>query len=267
MHKSTVFFLLLLVSLISSCKSYKDLMMFSDLTSSRDFLKGYPINPPEYQIKKLDNLYVSILSQNPEMNTLFNPASGQMGVTGGTFQMYGDLSSQYINGYQVDLNGDIYLPFLGAIKVEGATIQAAESRIMAKALDFLKEPSVKVRLLNFRVTILGEVNNPGTYYNYDKSISVIDAISKANGITDFAVIEKVLVMRKTESGTETFRLNLQQSQNVLNSEAYYLQPDDIVYIEPGRNKNTRLNAQSTLLVFSGVTTLLLILNFLSNINN
>jgi polysaccharide export outer membrane protein len=243
--------------------------MFSDLTNTRDFMKGYPIEPPEYHIKKLDNLYVSILSQNPEMNLLFNPAMGQMGGTtgGGTNQMYGNLESQYINGYQVDLNGNITLPFLGTIKVEGATIQAAESRIKIKALDYLKEPSIKIRLLNFRVTVLGEVTTPGTYYNYDKSLSVIDAISMAKGITDFAEIDKILIMRKSESGTETFRLNLKQSQNVLNSEAFYLQPDDIVYVEPGKNKNARLNSQGTLLMFSGITTLLLLANFVYNLNN
>jgi len=241
--------------------------MLDDLRDSRDFLKGFPISPPEYQIKKLDNLYVSILTQDPEMNLLYNPAMGQLGPQGGTFQMYGDLTSQNLNGYQVDLNGNVNLPFLGAVKVEGATIPAAEARIKAKALDFLKEPSVKVKLLNFRVTVLGEVNVPGTYYNYDKSISIIDAISMAKGITDFAVINNILVMRKVEGGTQTFRLDLQNSQSVLNSEAFYLQPDDVVYLEPGKNKNTRLNSQSTLLIFSGITTLMLIINFVYNVNN
>jgi polysaccharide biosynthesis/export protein len=270
--KRNVLSVVLLFSLpfFLSCKSYKDLILFSDLTNNRDLLQGYPINPPEYQIKKQDNLYVSILSQNPEMNLLFNPAMGQIGSTSaatGTGQMYGELSSQYINGYQVDQKGNINLPFLGAINVEGATIQAAEARIKARALDFLKEPSIKVKLLNFRVTILGEVNAPGTYYNYDKSISVVDAISMARGITDFAEINKVLVMRKTDRGTQTFRLNLQQSHEVLNSEAFYLQPDDIVYLEPGKIKNTRLNSQSYLLVISGITTLVLILNLINNVKN
>ncbi len=267
-NKIISFILFCTVPAILSCKSYKELTMFTDISSNRDFLQGYPISPPEYQIKRLDNLYVSILSQNPEMNLLFNPAMGQTGSTStSTTQMYGELSSQYINGYQVDLKGNINLPFLGAINVEGATIQAAEARIRAKALDFLKEPSIKVKLLNYRVTILGEVNMPGTYYNYDKSISVIDAISMAKGITDFGEIDKVLVMRKTDRGTQTYRLNLQQSQDVLNSEAYFLQPDDVVYIAPGKNKNTRLNSQSILLAISGITTLVLILNLINNVNN
>lgn len=252
---------------ITSCKSHKDLIYLQDLESSKEFLRGLPKEAPEYHIKKDDNLYVSILSQNPEMNLLYNPAMAQAtGNQTGTQQMYGTLSIQYLNGYLVDEQGNISLPILGKIHVEGATVQQAESKIMIKALEYLKDPTVKVKLLNYKITVLGEVQNPGVYYNYDKSISVLDAISMASGNTNFARIEKVLVMRHTDQGTETHRINLQVSKSLLNSEAYFLQPDDIVYIEPGRNKNTQLNSPALFLAFSGISTMVLILTLILNNN-
>lgn len=248
-----------------SCKSYKDLTLLTDIQADQDFLRNMPQDAPVYHIKKDDNLYVSILSQNPEMNLLYNPAMAQTtGYQTGTQQMYGDLASQYLNGYQVDQEGNIDLPILGKIFVEGASIPVAESKIIIKALEFLKSPTVKVKLLNYKITVLGEVNTPGTYYNYDKSISVLDALSMAHGITDFAQIDNILVMRHTDLGTETFRLNLQSSHSILNSKAYFLQPDDIVYVEPGRNKNAKLRAPSLLLFFSAMTTLAVVFTVFYN---
>lgn len=242
--------------------------MLSDLESQKEFLRNMPQDPPVYNIKKDDNLYVSVLSQNPEMNLLYNPAMVQSGTSqSGTQQMYGSLSSQYLNGYQVDQDGNISLPILGKISVEGVSIPVAESKIMIRSMEYLKDPTVKVKLLNYKITVLGEVVNPGTYYNYDKSISVLDAISMAKGITDFAQLDQVLVMRHTDKGTETYRLNMQLSSNLLNSEAYFLQPDDIVYVEPGKNKNTALRAPSALLALSVVTTVALVFSLVYNISN
>lgn len=267
-NKTIGFLLLCTIPVIFSCKSYKDLIYLQDLEASEEFLRGLPKEAPEYRIKKDDNLYVSILSQNPEMNLLYNPALAQStGNQTGTQQMYGTLPIQYLNGYLVDEQGNINLPILGKINVEGATIPVAESKIMIKALEYLKEPSVKVKLLNYKITVLGEVQNPGVYYNYDESISVLDAISMANGNSNFARIEKVLILRHTDQGTETHRINLQSSKSLLMSKAYFIQPGDIVYIEPGRNKNTQLNSPTLLLAFSAVSTVVLVLSLALNYSN
>lgn len=258
-------FLALIIILISSCRSYKDLTYLQDLTSDKEFLRALPKDAPEYHIKMDDNLYISVLSQNQEMNLLYNPALAQsLGSQAGTQQMYGTLQSQFVNGYQVDEEGMVNLPILGKIHLEGVSIPDAESKIMIKALEYLKEPTVKVKLLNYKITVLGEVKKPGTYYNYDKSISILDAISMANGITNFAQLENVLVMRHTDQGTESHRVNLQSSSNLLNSDVFFLQPDDIVYVEPGRNKNTQLRSQETLLIFSGITALTLVMTLILN---
>lgn len=266
-HKPYYLLLFLILSSLFSCKSYKDLTYLQDVGENEDFLRAMPKEAPPYLIRPNDNLFVSILTQNPEMNMLYNPAMPQTTSTqAGTQQMYGELTSQYLNGYPVDLDGYIMLPVLGKINVESKTLPEAEERIKAKALEYLKEATVKVKLLNYKITVLGEVNTPGIYYNYDKSISVLDILSKAQGNTDFAQIDHVLVLRHKENGTETFRLNLQSSDQLLNSDAYYLQPDDIVYVEPGRNKNIKLRSPAILLYMSGITTLVLIINLINNVN-
>ncbi len=260
-----IYYLSLLLGflLLSSCKSYKDLIYMKDVGTGQDFLRAVPQEVPEYHIRTSDNLYVSILSQNPEMNQLYNPALAQnSGNQTGTQQMYGELSSQFLNGYQVDLGGYITLPVLGKIRVDGLTPAEAEIRIKARASEYLKEPTVKVKLLNYKITVLGEVTKPGVYYNYDKSINVLDAISMANGNTDYAEINNVLVLRHIQTGTETYRLNLTSSRALLTSNAYYLQPDDIVYVEPAKYKNIKLKTPTILLVLSSITTVVLILSFI-----
>ncbi|NJN24881.1 MAG: sugar transporter [Cyclobacteriaceae bacterium] len=265
-HRLPLLLLLIALSTFFSCKSYRDFTYLQDVGEGEDFLRSLPKEPPPYLIRPNDNLYVSILTQNPEMNMLYNPATPQTtNAQAGTQQMYGELTSQYLNGYPVDKEGYIVLPVLGKINVEGMTLQDAEIRIKTKAMEYLKEATVKVKLLNYKITVLGEVNTPGIYYNYDKSISVLDILSKAHGNTDFAEIDHVLVLRHKEKGTETFRINLKSSTQLLNSDAYYLQPDDIVYVEPGRNKNIKLRSPAVLLYFSGITTLVLIINLINNV--
>lgn len=250
---------LLLVLNLVSCRSNKDLVYLSDL-EGEGLQKGMPAAVPEYRIKTNDNLYVNITTLNPEVNQLFMPSMG-MGAAGGTQQMYGDQSSQYLNGFQVDTEGKIILPVLNKVDVAGLTIQEARNRIQEKANEYLKDASVKVKLLSYKVTVMGEVRTPGVYYNYNNSLTVLEAISMANGITDYAHIKKVLVLRPSDQGSKTYRLDL-SSKKLLASEAFFLQPNDVLYVEPDKYKNVRLNSTFYSLLLSSVTTFLVILRFL-----
>ena len=111
--------------------------------------------------------------------------------------------------------------------------------------------------MSYKVTVMGEVKNPGTYYNYSNNITVLEAISMANGITDFASISRVLVMRPTDKGSKSYRLNM-TSKELLASEAFFLLPNDVVYVEPDKYKNVKLNSTTYSLALSSVTALLAI---------
>ena len=245
----------------NSCRTNKDLMYFRDI-QQQEYLNGIPGVVPEYHLKINDNLYVSVQSLDPEVNKLFNVSQGNGGGAGGQ-QMYGQLAGQYLNGYHIDVNGDIQLPVLGKIRIVGLTSEQARAKIQEKTDEYLKDATVKLKLLSFKVTVLGEVVNPGVYVNYNNSLTVLEALSMASGTTDFARINRVLVMRSKAGGSEFYRLNLSQNK-LLASEGYFLQPADIVYVEPHKYKNTTMNAPIYSLLLSTISSVILILNFWNN---
>jgi polysaccharide export outer membrane protein len=167
------------------------------------------------------------------------------------------LPDQYPNGYLVDSNGNIALPILGYIGVAGLTQAEAQTKVQERANEYLKDASVKVKLLNFRVSVMGEVRTPGVYYNYSSSLTVLEAISMANGLSDYARIRRVLVMRTTDKESKTYRLDLSR-KDFLKSEAFFLQPNDVIYIEPHKIKNTNLNSSVYSILLSTVSTAVLI---------
>ncbi|MCY1635017.1 polysaccharide biosynthesis/export family protein [Marinifilum sp. D737] len=259
MNKQFLFILLMAGLFFSSCKTSKDLVYLNN-TSDEELLEGMPGTIAEYVIKTNDNLYVDIQSMSPEVNAMFNPTK-TAGASGGTQQNFGEPSSQYLNGFLVDLSGDISLPVIGKVGVAGKTLNQAREAIQLRADEYIKDASVKVKLLSFKITVLGEVKKAGVYYNYNNNMTVLDGISMANGITDYGRIQKVLVMRTTDKGAKTYRLDL-TNKKFLSSDAFFLQPNDVVYVEPDKYKNVKLNSPMYTLFLSTISTLILILNVL-----
>lgn len=253
-----IILLILTVFFISSCRSTKDFTLFQDLTGGQN-IPGISDKVQEYKVHPYDNLYINIKTLNPEVNRLFDASETTTNYAAGTQQMYGDYVSQYINGYQVDSAGFVTLPIIGNIEVAGLTLKQIQDRVQKRSLEFLKDPTVKVKLLSFKININGEVINPGVYYSYNEKLNILEAISMARGLTDNAQINKTLVLRETSKGTKTFTVDL-TSKNLLASEAYYLQPNDLIYIGPGKNKHVELNSTSYSLFLTTITTLLLVYN-------
>jgi polysaccharide export outer membrane protein len=223
-------------------------------------IPGLPVKAPEYLIRVYDNLYIDVQSMNPEVNQLFSTAKS--GYSSGTSTEYGQVSSQYLNGYRVRENGTIVLPVIGEVIIVGMSEESAREAIQKKVDEYFKDATVKVKILTYKVTLLGEVKIPGVYYNYNKSLTILDALGMANGTTDYASVRKVLVIRPTESGTKSFRVDL-TDKKLLASEAYYIYPNDVLYIEPDRYKNFSLNSTVYNITISVVTTSILILTFLT----
>ncbi len=258
MHKQLLFLLFSLsVGLLTSCKPNKDLIYLSNV-SDQEEQAGLPGAAPVYTVKASDNLYVDIQTTDPEINVLFNPTKG-MGTTGGTQQNFGQESSQYLNGFLVDLDGNVQLPVIGKVAVRGLSLPQVQSAVQQAADKYLKDATVRVRLLSFKVTVMGEVKSPGVYYNYSDKLTILEGISLANGETDYSSIKKVLVLRPTQEGSQSFRLDL-TNKSFLASPAFYLQPNDVVYVEPDKNKTVKINAPMYSLFLSTVSTLILVLN-------
>jgi polysaccharide export outer membrane protein len=235
-------------------------MVYLRNVADKELMEGVPSDAPVYKVKINDNLYVDIQSLSPEVNMLFNPSNNE-GNGSNTFHNYGTVTTQYINGYQVDLNGYITLPLLGKFKLAGLTLEECKALVQKKTNEFIKDGNVKLRLLSYKLTVLGEVKHPGVYYNYNASITVLEAISMASGISDYAHVKDVLVVRPTDKGSKSYRLDL-TDKKFMSSQAFYLLPNDIVYVQPDKYKSVKVNSTFYSLILSSVSTLILILSVL-----
>ncbi len=241
---------------IMSCSTKKNITYLMDLEDEAT-MKGVPADPEEHTIRPNDNLYVSVRTINPEINELFANTGGSEGASA---PRYESGAGQYISGYQVDNDGLIILPVIGAVKLKGLTLKQAQTEIQKKADEYLKEANIQVKLLNFKINILGEVSKPGVYYNYNNSLTILESIGMAGGITEYAGLKDVVVVRMTPDGTKSYKIDLTK-KNALKSEAFSLQPNDLVYIKPQSMKSTRLNSGMYSLFLSSISTIILILKF------
>lgn len=245
MKKSYFLYTSLVFILIqTSCTTSKDIRMFQE--SGEESTQFYIApSPPEIKIKPFDNLYITIKTLDPEVNSIFNPTStgaGQ-GYTSGTSQNFGDPASQYINGYRVSIDSTVTLPILGKINFVGLNLEQAQEHLKTRAEEFLKDPTVQVKFLNYKVNIAGEIKTPGLYFNYEGNLNILDAIGRANGITDFADLKNVVVKRQDGNRFYSHKVNLTDN-SIYTSEVFYLQPNDLVYVPPGNLKRRTFNSDT-----------------------
>lgn len=247
--------IIILAILFDGCTTQKKLMYLSNLdtTAVQQF---FPMERPDYRIQYQDILYINISTLNADMNDMLNP--GTQRFTSSTFR---DESNIYIFGYTVSDSGTITLPILGDILVNGLTVTEVKQSIQEKANEYLKDAIVIVKLLSFKFTVLGEVNRPGMYINYNNQLTVLEAIGMAGNLSDFGNREHVLVVRPSKEGTHTYHINL-QDKNLLQSQGYFLLPNDIVIVEPIKSKIFRLNIPTISLALTSISTLILVLTFI-----
>lgn len=181
---------------------------------------------PESIIRKNDILSISVTSLNPEATEIFNNPN----TTGGNNGTPGT-----VTGYFVNSEGNIQFPVIGNVKVEGLTKGQVKDLITKKLIEnqLLKDPIVSIRLMNFRVTVLGEVRTPTVIPVPNERISLLEAIGLAGDLTIYAKRENVLVIREENGQKVIKRLDL-NSDELLKSPYYYLQSDDVVYVEPNK---------------------------------
>jgi polysaccharide export outer membrane protein len=216
---------------------------------------------PDYKIQNRDVLYISLKSMNPGgMITDYLAGSGS---GSSTTYIQGE-GGGYLNGYNVNKDGYIIIPILGFISVEGKTLDEIRSLLQSEFNKSYKNAVVECKLLSFKFTVIGEVRLPGTYVNYNNFLTVLEAIGRAGGIGDFGKRDHILVVRPSEKGTKTYTLNL-QDKSILSSEAYFLLPNDVVIIEPQKNKIFNMNLPAISFIIgsfsSTLTITLLLINY------
>lgn len=230
---------LMIIILLSSCTSQKNLVYFQN-----DNLKDTPdeqrieynneqnTNSPIYRLCAHDMLYIQITSSLDEETTkLFSGVNIQ-----NSSYSQGTETGIYLNSYEVNEEGNITLPVLGAVNVLDLTIDQAKAKIQTLAEEYSKGIVVNCRMVTFKIKVLGEVNRPGIYTFYQPSVDIFDVLAQAGDLTYDGNRSKIRIVRKTADADLVYTLDIRKS-SVVKDPRYYLRPGDIVYVEP--NKNTK----------------------------
>ena len=258
----TFAFLLAIVG--QSCVSHSDLLALNQTGASPDDspidttvqqLSVYEYTP--YRIRPFDQLMIRINAFEGSTEEFLNR---EFSGNSGTIQQY-DPSSLYFNSYNVNDSGYIYLPIIDTLKAAGLTVNELKITLDEAYKPYLKFASTNIKLANIRVTVLGEVRNPGVNYLYKEPTTIYDAISMAGGISDFGNRERIKLIRQTSEGAKTVYLDL-KSTDLLSTEYFYMQPNDLIYIEPLKAKATEVSSQAIGIVFSAISILALLANIL-----
>lgn len=232
--KFTTFSLfLLLVLSATSCVKFDQLVNYNRGTP-------FPVekievaSPPEFTVQPDDILQIQVTSSNMELAAPYNPMMPSGGsMAGGQMARGGDDTGPM--SYLVSKKGTILFPKYGEIQVSGMSTYEVTDTLTTLLKPALKDAVVKVRVLNFRVTVTGEVRRPGPVTVPEESLNLIEAIGMAGDFTDFSNRENVLVIREVAGQRSFVRLNV-LSTEVFSSPYYYLQQGDIIYVEPLRQK-------------------------------
>ncbi|WP_455639714.1 polysaccharide biosynthesis/export family protein [Parabacteroides sp.] len=225
----------LVICLLSACGSVKDITYLQ----GEGLLKKTAIADTfDLKIQKDDLLDIVVSCIEPELLRPFNQQSGGANYVGGYNGGYeGSYAGNngYNRGYLVEVDGTINYPLLGKIKVAGLTrrdvIDLIEGRL--KKGGYIEDPIVTVRFLNFRISVLGEVNRPGTYNILSERITLLEALSMAGDLTIYGRRDRVAVIREID-GERVILYHDLRSMDVFQSPNYYLKQNDMIYVEPNR---------------------------------
>jgi len=220
------------------------------------------------QIQPDDILEIIVSNINTEAAAPFNlgntnPAlSPGIQITMGTLNKPNSTSASNSSGegYLVSKNGTIDFPILGSIKAVGFTVSQLKDSLKIKLDKYLQDPIINIRLLNYKITVLGEVMRPSTYSIPSERITVVDAIGIAGDLTIYGKRENVLLIREENGQRKFIRLNL-NSSDLFQSPYYYLKQNDIVYVEPNKSKIVSSNyvRLRNLTIATSVITLLIVI--------
>lgn len=229
----------------ASCSSPKKTIYFNESSKSDTTVTIQSIQPhPEIIIQTDDILAINVTSiqaySEKDPVAIFNGGGTQYNITPMLAGSSGGATGTNVNGFLVDKEGNIDFPVLGKLKVSGLTIRQIKEMMVQKLTAFLKDPVVEARIINFKITMLGEVGRVGPIIAQTPRMNILDAISSAGDIPITGRKDNVLIIREN-GGTRSFaHINL-NSKDLFTSPFFYLQQNDIVYVEPSRIRRQESN--------------------------
>lgn len=254
----TIVFIMFSVTLIfSSCISGKKLtyLRYTDKSTDIESISdnNSSITPAAYKVMPYDNLYIRVITPDPQWSELFNTMpAGQ----GGTVTE----ESAGLFGYSVDKDGKIEIPFVGTVEVGNKTLSEIKSELEIVFKNYVSDAAITVKLVNNYVSILGEVEVPGRYRLTKDRLNVFEALSMAGDMTDYGNRQKVQLIRPSPYGPNIKEYTI-SDRSILSSDLFYVMPNDVIYVIPTRGKAFQVNSTAYSLFITTITSALAIIAF------
>ena len=195
----------------------------------------------ELQVQPDDQLAISVASKDVELLARFN---NNTLIGGGNNSQTGTNTVNVSSGvsyFRVNKDGNIEFPIFGTIHVGGMTTGEISAMIQKRMIDegYIKDAVVNTKVMSFKVTVMGDVKNPGTQTYQGERLTILEALGKAGDLTNSAYRNNVLVIREENGQRKAFEVNLLDNQAVFNSPAYYLQQNDVIYVQPNKSQRVK----------------------------
>lgn len=225
------FALLLLFSMfLFSCGSRKNIVYLQNIESAKGLDQKRSFEPV---LQPDDLLSIIVSAETPEVTVPFNLPQIQ-----GNYEINNNQNG--IKTYLIDNMGNIDFPVIGKVKLGGLTRTEATNKMTQAVSEYIKDPSVNLRILNFKISVLGEVNKPGSFTIEGERVTLLEALSQAGDLTIFGKRNNILVIREIDGKKSFNRVDLTKA-DFINSSYYYLTQNDVIFVEPNQ---TRVNASA-----------------------
>ena len=212
--------------LLSSCGSLKNIVYFQKAETQYDPTND--LSKHEIFISNNDNLLIMVSAKNSQVADMFNIFKSDH---------TGNISSLIWQGYLVDESGCINFPQIGKIRLSGLSKSAAIKLLQEKIEEYIKDPVVNIRIMNYKVTVIGEVSHPGVHSINDEKLTIIQALALSGDLTIHGNRRNIMITREVEGQKQIHRVDI-TSPEIFNSPVYYLQQNDVVYVEPNKARAT-----------------------------
>jgi polysaccharide export outer membrane protein len=224
--KTRFIFLIALLGLLSGCIRQQKTWILQDIDSESAITNFSNTRNDTYKIQSGDNLYINIYSADKATSTYFQT----------NFPTLVNQTYLYLNSYIVNEDGYLTFSFIDKMFVRGLTIEEFQKQLQTTMNTYFKDVTVSVKLVNYLISVLGEVNNQGKYEVPEEDANILKVIAQAGGFKDYANRERITLIRQTENGSEVHYLNL-KDKNILASQDFYLMPNDVVYVQTLKSKS------------------------------
>lgn len=245
--------LFLLILALGSCYTTENV---NYLQSNKQRLV-VPVNHLEYAVQPNDVLNIQVQSRDPEQSDFFNLAAIQ------NRNMEANPASLFLTGYTVNQKGMINLAIVGELKVSDLTVEEIRELVQKEIDNYLLNATVSVKLTSFKVSVLGDVKNPGTNYVYNTQANIFEVLSAAGDLNITAKRQNVKLIRQQGETSIVVNLDL-TNPSIIKSPYYFLHPNDVIYVEPSRRANAGSNLPLVSVILSAISTGVLILSFVSS---